>query len=470
MRVNNLTDQAIQALGERHATLERIHLSYCDQISVMAIHFLLQKLPKLTHLSLTGITAFRRAELQQFCRPPPAVRDTRYMLGRLVAYGVSQDFNSTQRAAFCVYSGKGVHELREFLAELCASITSELATSNDTDYEDFEEDDRRPRRDVETEVIDEDEDDEDSEPLANEHSDAHATPRLTEQRPPIQDTTVRQFFPSTELAMTREPGRNPTSRAQPRAQPANRPPWLSPVIYRPMRGFGQQPIVEQSTSPTPSEAASNRSAGTNQSAGTAFFRTYAEAPTSGRNGVMTPDLVYAEIGHGRGAGPGPSTILVQNHARREPVIEPSFPSASSSPTRYATRMPPPSSIGMAASGVFSATARPFRLQDHDHGHILHDASNSYLRSPGQQDNASAFSVLQDASPPSPTTRELQESVHSALAGAGPVMDGDARGRSVKRTLRSTFAAAETFFMGRNPGGGDGPAGMPGGRDADTHGH
>lgn len=76
VRVNNLTDQAIQALGERHATLERIHLSYCDQISVMAIHFLLQKLPKLTHLSLTGIPAFRRAELQQFCRPPPSVSGT----------------------------------------------------------------------------------------------------------------------------------------------------------------------------------------------------------------------------------------------------------------------------------------------------------------------------------------------------------------------------------------------------------
>ena len=74
VRVSNLTDQAIQALGERHATLERIHLSYCDQISVMAIHFLLQKLPKLTHLSLTGIPAFRRAELQQFCRSPPSVR------------------------------------------------------------------------------------------------------------------------------------------------------------------------------------------------------------------------------------------------------------------------------------------------------------------------------------------------------------------------------------------------------------
>ena len=73
VRVNQLTDEAIYALAERHATLERIHLSYCDQISVMAIHFLLLKLHKLTHLSLTGVTAFRQQELQQFCREAPKV-------------------------------------------------------------------------------------------------------------------------------------------------------------------------------------------------------------------------------------------------------------------------------------------------------------------------------------------------------------------------------------------------------------
>jgi F-box and leucine-rich repeat protein GRR1 len=73
VRVSNLTDEAIYALAERHSTLERIHLSYCDQISVMAVHFLLQKLHKLTHLSLTGIPSFRKPELQQFCRQPPQV-------------------------------------------------------------------------------------------------------------------------------------------------------------------------------------------------------------------------------------------------------------------------------------------------------------------------------------------------------------------------------------------------------------
>jgi len=73
-RLNNLTDKAIYALGDRHQTLERVHLSYCDQITLTAIHDLLQRLQRLTHLSLTGNPAFLRPELQRFCRPPPDVR------------------------------------------------------------------------------------------------------------------------------------------------------------------------------------------------------------------------------------------------------------------------------------------------------------------------------------------------------------------------------------------------------------
>jgi F-box and leucine-rich repeat protein GRR1 len=81
VRVNQLTDEAVYALAERHATLERIHLSYCDQISVMAIHFLLLKLHKLTHLSLTGVPAFRQPELQRFCREAPKVRNSSLSIG-----------------------------------------------------------------------------------------------------------------------------------------------------------------------------------------------------------------------------------------------------------------------------------------------------------------------------------------------------------------------------------------------------
>jgi len=73
VRLPNLTDNAIFALSEKHSGLERIHLSYCEGISVGAIHFLLQRLPKLTHLSLTGIPQFRRKDLRHFCRSPPRV-------------------------------------------------------------------------------------------------------------------------------------------------------------------------------------------------------------------------------------------------------------------------------------------------------------------------------------------------------------------------------------------------------------
>ncbi|EKM80050.1 hypothetical protein AGABI1DRAFT_120086 [Agaricus bisporus var. burnettii JB137-S8] len=133
VRVNNLTDEAIYALAERHATLERIHLSYCDQITVMAIHFLLQKLHKLTHLSLTGIPAFRNPELQAFCREAP------------------QDFNTAQRLAFCVFSGKGISQLRNFLTEQFDSMNEN--GTDDTEYEDdFDEqfiEDGTPEPDVE---------------------------------------------------------------------------------------------------------------------------------------------------------------------------------------------------------------------------------------------------------------------------------------------------------------------------------
>ncbi|CED84083.1 Leucine rich repeat proteins, some proteins contain F-box [Phaffia rhodozyma] len=100
VRVAKLTDQAIHALVERPSSLERIHLSYCEEISVEAIYYLLRNLPRLTHLSLTGVPSFRKADLQRFRRPPPA------------------DFNSHQRAAFCVYSGDGVIALRNYLSTL----------------------------------------------------------------------------------------------------------------------------------------------------------------------------------------------------------------------------------------------------------------------------------------------------------------------------------------------------------------
>lgn len=99
VRVSNLTDQAIYSLVERYTSLERIHLSYCENITVPAIFWLLERLSRLTHLSLTGVPEFRHPDLQRMRREPP------------------KEFNAHQRAAFCVYSGKGVHELRKFLQQ-----------------------------------------------------------------------------------------------------------------------------------------------------------------------------------------------------------------------------------------------------------------------------------------------------------------------------------------------------------------
>ncbi|GAA5978964.1 hypothetical protein JCM10908_002750 [Rhodotorula pacifica] len=108
VRVNNITDAAIEALSQR-TSLERIHLSYCDNLTVAAISSMLQELPRVTHLSLTGVTSFRKRLLQHFCRAPPS------------------NFNDHQRRSFCVFSGRGVVDLRKFLRNLSSAELNALA-------------------------------------------------------------------------------------------------------------------------------------------------------------------------------------------------------------------------------------------------------------------------------------------------------------------------------------------------------
>ncbi|KAI6601064.1 hypothetical protein MCOR04_002175 [Pyricularia oryzae] len=78
-------------------SLERVHLSYCTNLTLRGIIKLLQACPKLTHLSLTGVQAFLRDDLAQFCRDAP------------------QEFTENQRNVFCVFSGQGVVSLRRYL-------------------------------------------------------------------------------------------------------------------------------------------------------------------------------------------------------------------------------------------------------------------------------------------------------------------------------------------------------------------
>ncbi|KAF8812239.1 RNI-like protein [Phlegmacium glaucopus] len=97
VRVHKLTDIAIFALAEHALGLERLHLSYCDHLSLEAIHLLLQKLDRLRHLTATGIPSMRRKGVQRFSEPTPP------------------NYDPDQQAAYCVFSGENISRLRQFL-------------------------------------------------------------------------------------------------------------------------------------------------------------------------------------------------------------------------------------------------------------------------------------------------------------------------------------------------------------------
>lgn len=69
--------------------------------------------PNLTHLSLTGVHEFLREDLLQYCREAPS------------------EFNDHQRDVFCVFSGKGVENLRAHLRRNYPSPPQSEADSDD---------------------------------------------------------------------------------------------------------------------------------------------------------------------------------------------------------------------------------------------------------------------------------------------------------------------------------------------------
>lgn len=75
IRVHKLTDIGIFSLAEHATRLERLHLSYCDHISLDAIHLLLRKLRQLQQLTATGIPCLnRRLGVQRFSESAPKVK------------------------------------------------------------------------------------------------------------------------------------------------------------------------------------------------------------------------------------------------------------------------------------------------------------------------------------------------------------------------------------------------------------
>lgn len=262
----------------------------------------------------------------------------------------------------------------------------------------------------------------------------------------IEDSHARRFFPQTlshlrashpSSSQTSQPTREPdvftsrlptpsieTNTASSSAQnvanrgsttPANR----FPRATGPSGSFRTLadvlPIVESSRSPPPSDGASNQSGGTTRSNGngTTFFRTY-QGPTSRPNsGALTPDLNYAEIGHGRGAVSAFGLRRGQEH----------LPHA-----RTAHTGPVDASMADIVASSHPAYIAP--------------------SSPAADTVVWPYREPTSPVPPSPST----------VQGG----DNQGRGRSVKRSLRNTFSAAEqyasTFLFGRHHDNGDGPSG------------
>ncbi|KGQ02840.1 SCF E3 ubiquitin ligase complex F-box protein grrA [Beauveria bassiana D1-5] len=117
VKCNSITDESIYTLAEiatrprvrRDANglfiggeyytsnLERIHLSYCVNLTLKSILKLLNSCPRLSHLSLTGVPAFQGEEFTPFCREAPP------------------EFTHHQRNVFCVFSGNQVSRFRDYL-------------------------------------------------------------------------------------------------------------------------------------------------------------------------------------------------------------------------------------------------------------------------------------------------------------------------------------------------------------------
>lgn len=75
VQLRKLTDNAVFFLAEHTPTLERLHLSHCDGLSLDSIHHAIRKLEGLVHLSATGIPALARPGVERFSERAPQVSD-----------------------------------------------------------------------------------------------------------------------------------------------------------------------------------------------------------------------------------------------------------------------------------------------------------------------------------------------------------------------------------------------------------
>ena len=212
------------------------------------------------------------------------------------------------------------------------------------------------------------------------------------------------------------------------------------------------PVVESPVSPPPSDVASNHSIGTNSN-GAGFFRVYHERPTMSVSprgyGALTPDLNYAEIGHGRGAQPGP---IDAGLTVRGSLVQAGTRIQHDSNHDRTLRQPTTAPLNVAQE-----TSQPNSSRGSSESEELID-QNVLQSISVAADNSRSY---HEPSLTSPATRELQASVQSALGverrgrreQPESTQNAERRARSVKRSIRNTFQAAEHYasslLFGRN---------------------
>lgn len=289
-------------------------------------------------------------------------------------------------------------------------------------------------------------------------------PASTSRSPDTNELPTALVWDQRSGASTSTPGPSAPSAA---LASSVRSRWV-PFLSRPV--FGPPPP----SSPAPSDGSA-----------AGFFRTYSDGSTALRGGALTPDLVFAELGHGRGAsGSGPSisramsppSAPIVNGQGQKSMDSETFPAAqeAGSSTLHLTGFPPMTR---------SVPSRPHARANGVHAGGVNGAGG------GMEDRERPR-----GRPRMAQTRELQESVHAAFNG-GPGTNGvlyhdeirsteesigppgpsssrgeiDRRGRSMKRTLRSTFSAVEqhasSFFFGKTYEGAEGTARSSSGRES-----
>lgn len=169
------------------------------------------------------------------------------------------------------------------------------------------------------------------------------------------------------------------------------------------------PIVEIPTSSL-SEVSNHRSAAINQSSGAGFVRTFPLGALPIGQGAMTPDYNFAETGHGRGT---------QSHQQR---VQPDEEIIRQGLSHHACTSGNPVSTIEDETLTLSST--------HIHTHMQSDAAWPY-REPNDLSTSSK-------QPPNDAQQPYQQG----------------RGRSVRRNIRDTLQAAESyassFLFGRSP--------------------